>query len=804
MDRRKRGHVVEKRRKRRTNLKGLVKNRIFFLLLLATCLFCILIGRLFYVQVVWSDDLTRRALKEMTKTVNISSDRGLILDRNGKKMAVNISSSDIFLDRKAYERKGTFDGEAWNKAVKALSETLNLNPKTIEEITEKKSPGRIARDVDRTTGLKVRDLNLPGVTIEDKFKRFYPYNNLAGHVIGFIGEDGKGLYGVEAYYNDQLAGLSGKIIGVRDKGNRTLPVADEVNYAPKEGLNIALSIDETVQRIVEDTAAKTKEEMAADKVTVIVQDCNSGEILAMANKDDYNLNLPRDPQTTEQKEKWDTLTEEEKVNLWYSNWRNFSVNDLYEPGSTFKTITAAAALEEGTSTPDEHFYCTGYVRDVPGGPIKCSDAHGDITMTEGYAVSCNTTFVKIGRKLGREKLLKYIRGFGFGEKTGIDLPGEEEGIIPKSADSIRELKLATMSYGHGIAVTPIQLINAVSAVANGGNLMVPRVVHQIVDDEGNPVKVFEPKVRRQVISKKTSEEMLKMMEAVVDRGTGTRARIAGYRFGGKTGTANMVSPKGGYEEDKYVSSFVGVAPINAPKYTILVIAVNPEKDYYGGAVAAPAASEAMGKILSYEGVPKTEKTEGKTYKAKVEVPDVTNLLLADAGKKLVDAGLKFNAESTGLSDFTLVTDQSPQPGAEVDAGTIVDLYLNPNNSNSKTMPILSGKTKEEVKTILKPLDVEIQMEGEGLVIEQSPKPGEVISWKKPVILKFAPPLHEKRNKEESSPEEKGSDQIGEKEEFDGKDDEKSKKKVKDNRERTSDKNSERKGNEREGNSGEND
>ncbi|MDO5713733.1 MAG: penicillin-binding transpeptidase domain-containing protein [Tissierellia bacterium] len=738
-----RRHVVKKR-KRRPNLRNKIKGKIFFLLLFATCLFCILIGRLFYVQVMISDDLTRRALHEMTKTEFIRSDRGLILDRTGKKLAVNISCSDIYLDPSLYEKK-PLKIEDLEKTLGILAENIGVSEKDLKKKIKDQKVTRIAKDLDRSKSLKIRDLNLPGVRVEDRSKRFYPFNNLASHVIGFTNQEGHGLYGVESYYNDELAGISGKMIGIKDTKNVSLPVKDEENYAPKEGLNVALSIDETIQKMVEDIAVEAKENAKAKKVSVIVQDCTTGEILAMTNKEDYNLNFPRNPQTTKQKEKWDDYTDEEKSNIWYANWRNFSVNDLYEPGSTFKSITAAAALEEDVTTPEEHFYCTGYIRDVPGGPLKCTshpDPFGDITMAEGYAKSCNTTFVRIGRSLGREKLLKYIKGFGFGERTGIDLPGEENGIIPKEPKSIRELELATLSYGHGIAVTPIQLINAISSIANGGNLMKPRIIHEIVDNEGNPVKVFSPVIRRRVISKSTSDAMLDLMEGVVEEGTATRAKIPGYRFGGKTGTANMVSKDGGYEEDKFVSSFVGVAPLNSPKFTILVIVQEPEGDYYGGAVAAPAAAKAMEQILAYSGIPKTEKISGEGQKSIVEVPDVTNMLIEDAGKVLVEAGLKFNAEYTGQSDFTIVTRQTPSPGTEVDGGTIVDLYLDPNLSNSKTMPILTGKTKDEVIDILSPLDVEYEFEGEGVVIEQWPKPGKVISWKKPVKITLAKPLHE--------------------------------------------------------------
>lgn len=745
-------HVAKKGGRKSNGAKR--RGKIFFLLFLATCLFCALIIRLYKLQILDSNDIAKKALTQMSRNEVLQPDRGYILDRNGKKLAVNVSASTVTLNKNAFMKNGSLDQEALDQVLNKLANLLYL-PK--EEVYEKYKEGKkaevvLAKDIDRATSLTIQNADLRGVYIQDQQKRFYPANNLASHLIGFMDQDGYGIYGVEKYYNDQLAGMLGKRVGLRDAKNQALTMEEDQSNLPTQGLNVRLTLDESIQGIVENIAKKAKEEVQAKAVNVIVQEVDTGAIVAMTNQDDYNLNFPKKPQNNKQQKDWEDLTGEEKAKVWFDNWRNFCINDMYEPGSTFKTITAAAALEEHTTTKDKHYYCSGYVRDVPGGPIRCAslpNPHGDLTMEEGYAKSCNVTFVRIGRELGLDRMNRYIHAFGFGQKTGIDLPGEVEGLVPDDLHNVSKLQQDTVSFGHGIATTPIQLINAVSAVVNGGNLMVPHVLKDIETIDNKPVQTYKPRVKRQVISKQTSKTMVELMEKVVSQGGGSRAAVPGYRIGGKTGTANKVSKDGGYEENKYISSCVGVAPIEKPKYTLLLIVQEPKNGYYGGAVAAPYAGQMLGEILSYEGYEKSDRVNDSQKKIDVEVPDVRNMLIEDAGRILSEKGLKFNTEYTGMNDFTMVTDQSPAPGTTVNTGTIVDLYLNPNNSNALTMPILMGKSLEEVKEILEPLEVEYTVHGSGQLVKQVPQPGAVISWKKPMELYFEPALNKDQTKEEN-------------------------------------------------------
>lgn len=744
-----RKNSATKRVSRVKNIRTL-NNKIFLLMFFLALFFIGGIVRLFYLQVIASDDLTRRALIEMTKTENIYSDRGLILDRNGKKLAINVSASNVFFDLSVLNSKTKEEkAEYINNVAEKVALITKVSKEELLEKLQGEKRVKLLDSVDRDKTLDLRGLNIYGLIVEDQIKRFYPFNNLASHTIGFINAEGIGQYGLEASFNSKLTGLAGKTTALKDRGNSKLPISDEQVFAPKEGLNLVTTIDENIQKFVEEEALKAVEKADAKRVSIIVQNPKTGEILALTNKPDYNLNFPKSPSKS-QGEDWNNLSNDEKQDEWFKTWRNFLINDLYEPGSTFKAITAAASLEEDSTNPEKHYYCTGYVRDIPGVLVRCSslpNPHGDITMERAFAESCNPTFVNLARELGKEKMYKYIQGFGFGERTGIELPGEEKGLIPESAQ-ISDAKLATISYGHGIATTPLQMVNSISAIVNGGNLLVPKIVKELRDQDGEIVKQFPTEIKRQVISKETSEKMLNLMEGVVLNGTGTRAKVNGYRVGGKSGTADKVSDKGGYEEDKYYSSFVAVAPLNDPQLTVLVIVDEPKGDFYGGTVAAPAAGAIIEKTLNYLEVEKTEKTNDDARKSKVEVPDVTNMLLEDAGKVLNEAGLKFSAEQSSLGDFTLVTGQSPVGGTDVEEGSIIDLFLNPNDTNSRTMPILSGKTKEEVEKILKELKVDYNIVGEGIVIEQNPKPGKLIKLDEPIEVKLAKPLNEDSSKKD--------------------------------------------------------
>lgn len=698
------------------------KKRLIFVLTTVSFVVFFLLSRLVFLQIVKGEEFKKGALEQWTRGIEVKSKRGVIYDRTGKKLALSVSSYTVWCTPSDIENP--------RETAKKLASILNMDENLIyEKITKKQSYEKIKQWISKEEALNLRNENLKGINIVDDNKRYYPYGSFAAHILGFTDIDNNGLYGIERTFNKYLEGIPGKWIKTTDSIGRELPNANEKLYEAKDGLSVVLSLDETIQHFAEKAALENLIKNKAKNVSILVMDPNTGDILAMATKPDYNPNNPREPLDENTKKEWENLSQEELQKKWYDMWRNYPINDSYEPGSTFKIITAAAGLEEGVVTPESQFYCGGYITDIPGAKLKCwryYNPHGSETFVEGVQNSCNVVFVNVGRRLGNERMIKYIKGFGFGERTGIDLLGEQAGLIPQNPDTMKEVRLATISYGQGIAVTPIQLITAISAVANGGNLMEPRLVDRLIDKDGNVIHQFQPKIRRKVISKETSKTLLAILETVVSEGTGKNAYVPGYRVAGKTGTAQKVID-GRYAQGKYISSFAAIAPADNPKIAVLVIIDEPSNGaYYGGMIAAPVAGEIVEDTLRYLNVePKYTEEEGKKYNKAVLVPDVRNKTINDAAKILAEVGLKYNTETLEVKKESVVIDQFPLPEISINRGSFVDLYVNEmrREFNKKVLPDLTGHTKEEAIKILNKLELTFKINGDGIVSGQFPKPG---------------------------------------------------------------------------------
>lgn len=748
-------------RKIKSGFKGRNQNAnkfIFIFFIFLAFLFVILVGKLLYIQIVQSEELTISALNQLTRTEVINSNRGIIYDRNKKEMAINITKCNVFynmdyLKQNKKESDKEFEKrkeELYSEDAKIISDVIEIDYDEIKDKMKGDKVVRLATNVDRNKANKLKELrtkiieenkskkenrknNLYALSIDDVTRRLYPFNNLASYVIGFTNDENVGQYGIEASYDEELTGISGKNVSLKDNASNKIPLTDEETYAPKEGYSIVLSIDSNIQQFAETAAINAKKEHDADKVSVIVQDTMTGEILAMTTKDDYNLNNPKSPINDKQEEEWDKLDNDEKMEVLYSNWRDFNVNDQYEPGSTFKLITAAAAIEQNTSQPDSQYTCAGTMK-VGDRKLTCTSVtRGSKTLAKAIEESCNMTLVQVGQNLGKEEFLRYIKAFGFGQKTGIELYGESTGIIPNSSEEINRVKLATMSYGHSIAVSPIQLVNAVSAISNGGYLNKPTLIKEIVDSNGNVIEKKRTELKRRVISEETSDKMKHMMKRVVESGTGKLAQVPGYQVGGKSGTANIATPTGYIEA--YNSSFVGVAPLNDPRLTVLVVVNNPKGGILGGAVAAPIVQEILEKSLNYMKIPKTEEVDEKENY--VSVPNVEGLLLEDAGKILLKEGLKFNTNSENVENYSVVINQSPSAGSSVLSDTIIDLAVNDKDSGMLIMPDLSKKTRKESISILNSMNIEYNIKGNGDFISQSPSAGSKIIGDKSVIINYS-------------------------------------------------------------------
>jgi stage V sporulation protein D (sporulation-specific penicillin-binding protein) len=480
-------------------------------------------------------------------------------------------------------------------------------------------------------------------------------------------------------YDKHLKGKAGKLIVSTDASGREIPRGMEKYYEPTQGNGLVLTIDEVIQHYTEKAVQKAYELNNAKRVTVVAMDPKTGDILSLASKPDYDPNDPRTPIYPYYQEELDKYEEKDKLKGYYQMWRNPAVSDTYEPGSTFKLITSSAGLEENVIKDNEKFVCTGSVT-VGGRKIKCwrhYRPHGEQTFKQGVQNSCNPVFVEVGSRLGVAKMYDYLDAFGFMDKTGIDLPGEAKGIL-YNEKNVGPVELATISFGQSISVTPVQLITAISSIANDGNLMEPRFVKAYTDNQGNIVEEINPKVVRQVISQETSKKMMEIVESVVSEGSGKAAYIPGYRIGGKTGTAQKVID-GKYAQGKYICSFMGIAPTDDPQIVVLAIVDEPTGvSAFGSTTAGPIVKEIMNDSLKYLGVePKYSKEEKEEFeKNQVEVPDVRNLTIGEAVKVLEEAKLSPNLDTDiEIPKEAKIIDMFPKPGIKVSENSSIMLYF---------------------------------------------------------------------------------------------------------------------------------
>lgn len=665
----------------------LIKRRLIILLLFSLIFSFLLLGRVFWIQFVRGDELKERALNQWTSDVPVEPKRGTVYDRNKNPLAISATVDTVVAsppDIKDIETTANLLSTALNMDREELEETLR------EAKNKKKGAIYIKRKITEEESETVRNLKLSGIYFTKEHKRFYPERNLCSHVLGFTGIDSQGLDGIELVYEKYLKGTPGRIVSEKDALSRKLPFGVDKYIPPEDGLDLVLTIDKIIQHIAERELEKALAEHNAKRGTIIVMDPKTGEILAMTNKPDYDPN---------------NYGEFSQI-----LWRNVAVSDVYEPGSTFKIVTASAALEEGVARPEDKFYDPGYAM-VSGVRIGCwyHGGHGSQTFIQLLENSCNPGFVELGMKLGKDRFMKYIKGFGFGEVTGIDLPGEARGILDPS--KVGPVELATITFGQGISVTPVQLITALSTIANDGKLVQPHVAKAIVDKEGNTVQEFSPAPLRQVVSYETAQEMKKILESVVTNGTGGRGKVEGFRVAGKTGTAEKYSP------GKYVVSYMGFAPVDDPKLAILVIIDEPTGGLiYGGTIAGPVFQKVMADSLNYLGIePNIEQVEEREH---VAVPDLRNLYVEDARKILMQNGLSVRIEGEGY----VVTEQVPMPGAEVKKNTVVLLKLSDSRTNKDpvTVPDLTGRTIKEATDIIHAIGLNIEIEGSGYAVKQNP------------------------------------------------------------------------------------
>ena len=519
---------------------------------------------------------------------DIKAARGEIIDCNGTVLATNKTVCTISVIHSQIK-----DPE---RVIRSLSELLDMDEEAVRKRVEKVSSiERIQTNVEKETGDKIRDLELAGVKVDEDFKRYYPYHELASTVLGFTGGDNQGIVGLEVKYEDWLAGTDGKILTVTDARGVELDKIAEDRLESVPGKTLQLSMDYNIQMYAQQMAEKVMEEKQADGVSIILMNPSNGELYAMVNVPEFDLDDPFTlPQGTV------GLTEEEKQDALNQMWRNRSINDTYEPGSVFKVVTAAACLEEGVVTTQDQFHCPGYYV-VEDRRIRCHKVggHGSETFVQGIQNSCNPVFINIGLRLGVDRFCDYYDQFGLLGNTGVDLPGEASTIMHQRKN-IGQVELATMSFGQSFQVTPIQMATTFSSIINGGNRVTPHLGKRVLDQDGTVVETFSDKKGKRILSEETSATMRELLESVVSEGGGKNAAVEGYRIGGKTATSQTL-PR---SANKYISSFVGFAPADDPQILGMCIIYNPQGVYYGGTIAAPVIGKIFENILPYLGIEK--------------------------------------------------------------------------------------------------------------------------------------------------------------------------------------------------------
>lgn len=658
-----------------------------------------------YWQFLRGPALKQEAIEQQTRDSIVSSERGTIYDRNYKVLAQSASTNMVCVV--PVNIKTEEDGR---RVASALSEILEVDYDKVFALTQKNSYYEIVkRRVEAEEVEKIRALKLPGIRLDADTKRYYPNGNLASHVIGFTGNDNQGLGGLEMVYDKVLKGTAGRIITAKSANGTDMPYEYEQYTDPVQGSDLILTLDETIQHFTEKhldlAVAETNVQAGA---AAIVMNPKTGEILAMATKPDYDLNQPMTLTDEGILAYIEGLSEDEKDAAYAKElnrlWRNKAVVDTYEPGSTFKAIVAAAALEEGAVSLSDSFFCGGS-KTVSGVDIHCHKrtGHGPESFREGVQNSCNPVFMEIGARLGTEKFRKYYSSFGFGEVTGFELPGEAEGIF-FSKEQMRDLELATSSFGQGFNVTPLQMITAVSAIANGGHLMKPYIVKQINDENGNAIHITEPTEVRQVISAETSRIMRDVLEGVVANGGGKNAYVKGYRVAGKTGTSEK-QPRG---NQKYVASFLGFAPADDPQIACIVLLDEPVGDYYGSMIAAPVVGRIMEDSLRYLGVER-QYSEGEENE-EISMPDVTGKTTSEAAAALVAAGLRYHVAGEGEGK---VESQMPRAGTAVRKEAICVLYAEGRSEEKALVPDVVGFSVSEANAGLANCNLNFMLRGTG-------------------------------------------------------------------------------------------
>lgn len=692
------------------------KKRIIFLLILVFAIAGVIGAKLLYVQVFNNRLYAQGGSGTRLQEIAITPDRGTIYDRNGETLAVSVELKSVYISPSEIRAMKT-DGQ--EKVIGFLAKELKLKKSKIREAVARTDTDFVwlKRHADPKVTKRIEKGNYIGVGLTPEFKREYPNGRLASQVLGFAGIDNQGLSGVELQYNDTLSGTPGKLQVEYDGKGNIIPQSIRESVPAIPGDDIYLTIDRTIQYIVERELRKAVKVYKPLQITCIVQDVNDGSILAMAGMPDFD---PNDYNASKKE-----------------TWNNLSVSKVYEPGSVFKVFSTSMYLDDGVATPESQYYCPGSIM-IDGHELRCwtyPNGQGAETLKQGFAQSCNIVQAKSVARLGAQRFYDYLGGFGMTKRTGIDLPAESSPVlVPK--DEVVPLDLAAMAIGQANAYTPIQMINGLSAVVNGGTLYRPQIVKKETDRSGRVLKEHQADPVRRIVSEQTAAEMRDMCEYVVTDGIGKSSAIPGYRVGGKTGTAEIAS-KAGYERGNYNLSFGGFAPVNDPKIACLVVVNSPQTNDSSGAVVGPIFSAIVGDIMRYYDIPSTlpsKNIEEGTMKHIVEVPDVPLPANAEGVRQaLASQGFQVDIVGSGSQALSYL----PLPKSKVATGSTITLYCGEPEAEVVTLPDFSGRTIKEVDVVLSSYGLRADLSGSGLAWSQNPVAQAVVRRGSTVTVRFA-------------------------------------------------------------------
>ena len=694
------------------------RRTLIVLIVMVALGFGLIVVSLIRLQLVDGAELQKAAVDQQLRDTTISAQRGTIYDRNMKPLAQSATVWKVVL-APAYIDK---DDETLRRNISTgLADILGLDAEDIYKRTEGTSyydvlKTKVETDVKDRLVQFIEENDLGNtIQLQEDYKRYYPFGSFASTILGLTGTDGLGLAGLEAYYDEYLSGTAGRLVTAKNAVGTDMPFQYEQKVEAQDGYNLVLTIDEVVQHYLEQALEEGVENNKVEnRATGIVMNVNTGEIVAMAVKGDYDPNNPFVIADEEERARIAELPEEEQQEATsaalQAQWRNKAVSDTYYPGSVFKMVTLSMALEENVVTEETTFTCTGSYVPVQGErAINChnTSGHGTQTLVQGTMNSCNPFFIYLGQLLGTETFFDYFEAFGFTEKTGIDLPGESQSIYHDRDMSLMDL--AVESFGQNFSITPIQMITACAAIANGGYLVQPHVVSQIVDNDGNIIKTADTTVKRQVISEETSERVSKILQENATSGTAKNGYVAGYRIAGKTGTSEKVGADGTVGSDnKYIASYCGFAPADDPQYAVLVFFDEPTGDsYYGGAVAGPVFAKIMEEILPYLNV-ETKYTEDEAGSVGVSAPNVIGKTVSEATNELTNNGLKILVKGSGDT----VIAQTPDPGSSVPSGGTVVVYTDEASMNQTvTVPDFTNRSLSDVNYLAAQAGLNIKVTG---------------------------------------------------------------------------------------------